>query len=139
MPPAKQLPSESPCPCGNPKSLNDCCLPYIEGKSSVPTAETLMRSRYTAHVLLAIDYLWNTWSPTERIRSSKQDIQAWASSCEWLGLRILGTEAGQHTDSQGLVSFVALYRQNGQLHEHHEISVFNKTHQGWFYVNHKDE
>ena len=97
-----------------------------------------MRSRYTAHVLLAIDYLWNTWSPEQRINSSKQAIHAWASSCEWLGLRILETQAGQVQDAQGLVSFIALFRQAGQLHEHHEVSVFNKTQQGWFYVNHKD-
>ena len=97
-----------------------------------------MRSRYTAHVLLAIDYLWGTWSPEQRIRSSKQDIQAWASSCEWLGLRILDTQAGQPQDNEGLVSFVALFRQHGQLHEHHEISLFKKTLQGWVYVDHQD-
>ncbi|GGY69069.1 hypothetical protein GCM10011613_11730 [Cellvibrio zantedeschiae] len=97
-----------------------------------------MRSRYTAHVLLEIDYLWNTWSPEQRIRSSKQEIQAWASSCEWLGLRILETKAGQPQDSEGLVSFVALFRQHGRIHEHHEISIFKKTLQNWYYVNHKD-
>ena len=139
MPPAKKLAAESPCPCGNQKHLVDCCLPYIEGKTPAPTAEALMRSRYTAHVLLAIDYLWNTWSPEERIRSSKQDINAWASSCDWLGLRILETQAGQTQDTQGLVNFIALFRQNGQLHEHHEISVFKKAHTGWLYVSHKDE
>lgn len=98
-----------------------------------------MRSRYTAHVLLAIDYLWNTWSPEERIRSSKQDINTWASSCDWLGLRILETQAGQTQDTQGLVHFIALFRQNGQLHEHDEISVFKKAQAGWLYVSHKNE
>lgn len=139
MPPAKQLPIESPCPCGSQKILNDCCLCYIEGKSAAPTAEALMRSRYTAHILLAIDYLWNTWSPEERIRSSKHDILAWASSCDWLELRILDTQAGQPEDTEGLVRFIALFQQDGQLHEHHEMSVFEKTQQGWFYVNHKAE
>jgi SEC-C motif-containing protein len=145
MPPAKpldiqlgsHLDSQAICPCGSKKSLGDCCLPYVEGKSPAPTAEALMRSRYTAHVLLAIDYLWNTWSPEERIRSSKADIAAWASSCEWLGLQILETKAGGVKDDQGLVSFIALFRQNGELHQHHEVSVFKKTLQGWLYVNHK--
>jgi SEC-C motif-containing protein len=139
MPPTKQLRAQSPCPCGNPKSLGDCCLPYIEGKLLAATAETLMRSRYTAHVIVAVDYLWDTWSPEERGGSSKQDIHAWASSCEWLGLRILETQTGQLKDSQDLVSFIALFRQNGELREHHETSVFKKTQQGWLYVSHKAE
>ncbi len=137
MPPTKNLDAQSVCPCGSKNSLGDCCLQYIEGKSPAPTAEALMRSRYTAHVLLAIDYLWNTWSPEERIRSSKADIEAWATSCEWLGLQILETKAGSLSDNQGLVSFVALFRQDGELQQHHEVSAFRKTLQGWLYVSHK--
>lgn len=138
MPPAKPLDAQSVCPCGSKNSLGDCCLPYIEGKLLAPTAEALMRSRYTAHVLLAIDYLWNTWSAEERIRSSKVDIQAWASSCEWLGLQILETKAGGAQDNQGIVSFIALFRQHGELQQHHEVSVFKKTLHGWLYVSHTD-
>jgi SEC-C motif-containing protein len=138
MPPAKLLPPETPCPCGSTRHLVDCCLGYIEGKSKAPTAEALMRSRYTAHVLLAIDYLWDTWSAEERIRSSKEAIHEWANSCEWLGLQILATEAGKFEDTQGTVSFIALFRQNGLLEQHHEVSLFLKTHQGWRYLKHKD-
>jgi len=97
-----------------------------------------MRSRYSAHVLMAIDYLWDTWSPTERIRSSKEDIAAWANSCEWLGLQILETTAGKEQDNQGMVSFIARYRQNGQLQQHHEVSVFKRVQQAWLYIGHRD-
>jgi SEC-C motif-containing protein len=97
-----------------------------------------MRSRYTAHVLSEIDYLWDTWSPEERSRSSKADIEAWTSNCEWLGLKITGTKAGGKKDRHGVVSFVALFRQNDELHEHHEVSLFKKTALGnWLYVDHK--
>lgn len=96
-----------------------------------------MRSRYTAHVALAMDYLWQTWSPEKRIRSSKADIEAWASSCEWLGLQILATEAGSAKDNEGVVSFIALFRQNGQLHHHQETSLFKKTLEGWQYMDHQ--
>lgn len=139
MPPAKHFNPESPCPCGNPETLGNCCLPYIKGVALAPTAQVLMRSRYTAHVILAIDYLWDTWSAEQRIRSSKQDIEAWASSCEWLGLKILATEKGQQQDNQGVVEFIALFRQNGQLQQHHEISVFSKLQQAWSYMGHKNE
>lgn len=137
MPPANTLSSESTCPCGSQKQLGDCCLPYIERKSLAPTAEALMRSRYSAHVLMAIDYLWDTWSPQERIRSSKEDIAAWASSCEWLGLQILETKAGKEQDNHGLVSFIALFRQAGKLEQHHEVSVFKRAQQAWLYIGHK--
>lgn len=97
-----------------------------------------MRSRYTAHVLLAIDYLWETWSPAVRIRSSKADITAWASACEWLGLGILATEKGQPGDSEGLVHFVATFRQHGQVHQHQELSLFRKSGEKWLYIDHND-
>jgi len=137
MPPTNTFNPESACPCGSQKQLGACCLPYLERKVLAPTAEALMRSRYSAHVLMAIDYLWDTWSPTERIQSSKESIAAWASSCEWLGLKILETNAGQEHDKQGLVSFIAVFRQNGQLQQHHEISVFKRVQQAWLYIGHQ--
>lgn len=138
MPPAKPFAPESICPCGSQKQLGDCCLRYIEHKALAPTAEALMRSRYSAHVLLAIDYLWDTWSPEERIRSSKEDVSAWACSCEWLGLQILETTAGKAQDNQGLVNFIAFFRQNGQLQQHHEVSIFRRVQQAWLYVGHQN-
>jgi SEC-C motif domain protein len=142
MPPATQVPTsinpQAACPCGSGIALASCCQPYIDGKANAPTAETLMRSRYTAHVLLAIDYLWDTWSPDLRIRSSKADIKAWASACEWLGLRILETNKGQPQDDEGLVHFVAVFRQHGQLEQHQELSLFRKSGERWLYIDHHD-
>ncbi len=97
-----------------------------------------MRSRYSAHALLAIDYLWDTWSPEQRLRSSKQDILQWAQSCDWLGLQILATHKGQAGDQEGTVEFIALFRQNGQLQQHHELSLFRKNLGKWLYVDHRD-
>lgn len=125
-----------PCPCGSGSSLRGCCLPRLTGKAPARTAEQLMRSRYTAHVFLQIDYLWQTWSANQRQRSSPAQIRTWAASCEWLGLHILATEAGQETDNEGQVSFVALYQHDGQLHKHHEVSLFQQVMGRWFYVDH---
>jgi SEC-C motif-containing protein len=96
-----------------------------------------MRSRYSAHCLLAIDYLWDTWAPAQRIRSSKQSIRDWACACEWLGLNILSTKEGSATDNQGIVEFKAHYRLDGENQTHHEISVFTKISEAWFYVDHQ--
>jgi SEC-C motif-containing protein len=142
MPPIPPpLNRNAPCPCGSQHQLQQCCLIFIEGTLPAPTAETLMRSRYTAHalstqVLSAIDYLWDTWSPEQRERSSKADIRHWAESCEWLGLEIRRTQAGSAIDEQGLVEFVAHFRQAGQNHQHHELSVFKKAEGKWLYVDH---
>lgn len=96
-----------------------------------------MRSRYSAHVILAIDYLWATWSPEQRLRSSKSDIRAWAASCEWLGLQILATHLGGEADDTGIVEFIALFRQGGNVHQHHEVSQFKKSLGKWLYVDHQ--
>ncbi|RYZ85681.1 MAG: zinc chelation protein SecC [Moraxellaceae bacterium] len=137
MPPAKIVNAQSACPCGHHSPLATCCLPFIRGVANPPTAEALMRSRYTAHVLLDADYLWDTWNPEQRVRSNKEEIMGWASSCEWRGLQILKTEAGRHDDLDGLVTFIAIFRQNGKLHHHQETSIFKKVLGRWLYVDHK--
>ena len=60
------------CPCGSQISLSNCCLPLLSGQTHAKTAEQLMRSRYSAHVLLQIEYLWQTWMPEVRQRSSRE-------------------------------------------------------------------
>lgn len=125
-----------PCPCGSGATLRDCCLSRLMGEQPARTAEQLMRSRYTAHVFAQISYLWDTWSPAQRQRSNPAEIRAWATSCDWLGLQILASKAGQPNDNEGQVTFVALFRQDGQLHQHHEVSLFRQVMGRWFYVDH---
>lgn len=138
MPLTKQLNPESPCPCGSDKSLAGCCLPLIRRQVPAATAEALMRSRYTAHCLQAIDYLWDTWDPQQRQQSSPEDIRQWASSCHWLGLHIVATTAGKENDQQGAVRFIASYIQEGEKHQHREVSLFKKSDNGWLYINQLD-
>ena len=45
---ARQL---SRCPCLSGSAYQDCCGPYHSGSADAPTAERLMRSRYSAFVL----------------------------------------------------------------------------------------
>lgn len=125
-----------PCPCDSNASLAQCCLPLLHGQQTAETAEQLMRSRYTAHVLLQIDYLWQTWDASTRQRSTPEQIYTWAASCDWLNLEVLSTDQGQAGDSDGRVDFVALYRQGGELHQHHEIALFRQLGNRWFYVDH---
>ena len=48
------------CPCGSGRAYTECCEPYITGTAKPPTAEALMRSRYSAYVEHAVDYIINT-------------------------------------------------------------------------------
>ena len=43
------------CPCGSGLDYGLCCGQYISGAKDAPTAEALMRSRYTAYVVHEID------------------------------------------------------------------------------------
>ena len=48
-----------------------------------------MRSRYTAFALRDEDYLFRTWHPRTRPAPPY-----WVEGTQWVGLRILGAEAG---------------------------------------------
>jgi SEC-C motif-containing protein len=45
------------CPCGSGKSYGECCRPVISGEKKAPTAESLMRARYSAYVKHEIDFI----------------------------------------------------------------------------------
>ena len=45
------------CHCGSGKKYNECCEPIIKGTIKAPTAESLMRARYTSYVVHEIDFI----------------------------------------------------------------------------------
>ncbi len=53
------------CPCGSERAYAACCGPWHAG-APAPTAEALMRSRYTAFVMELEPYLLATWHPGTR-------------------------------------------------------------------------
>jgi SEC-C motif-containing protein len=119
------------CPCGTGRPLAACCGVYHDNVHKPPTAEALMRSRYSAFVLRDADYLLATWAPETRPR--RLDLRADAT--EWLGLQLLGTEAGGETDEQGRVEFVARFRTGGVAQELHEHSRFRREGEQWLYID----
>jgi len=124
------------CPCGSNEAFDLCCGPYVRGEKSAPTAEALMRSRYTAYTLGNIDHIARTLAPESRGDFDARAARRWASEADWLGLRIVSTERGDVGDAGGIVEFVATYRQAGETIEHGEVSQFRKTDAGeWFFVS----
>lgn len=121
------------CACGSQIEYSSCCEPYITGKLEAPTAEALMRSRYTAHVVAVIPYLKKTLAPEARKNFNEQEVRAWATNSEWLGLKIVTAREGA---SEATVEFIATYKSDEKVLEHHEVAQFKKASdkKRWFFV-----
>ena len=94
------------------------------------TAETLMRSRYSAYVFALEPYLLATWHASTR--PSSLDL-AEAENTRWIGLQIkrhqqIGTDSA-------IVEFVARYKIDGRAHRLHEISRFLREGGRWYYLD----
>jgi SEC-C motif-containing protein len=93
-----------------------------------------MRSRYSAYVEHAIDYIINTC-----VHRGKDDIdfkstRDWSERSKWLGLKIISTEKGGLNDKEGTVEFEAVYERDGLKDVHHETAKFKKESTGeWLY------
>ena len=117
------------CPCGSNNKYADCCGRYLDGGEIAPTAEALMRSRYTAYTLLREDYVLATWYSVSRpISLSLADDVA----TKWLGLEVKRHQ--QQQADHAVVEFVARYKVNGRAHRLHEVSRFVRENGQWFYV-----
>lgn len=122
------------CPCGTGRTLRTCCGPLLDG-APAPTAEALMRSRYTAFALAgrhpgAENHLWRTWHPSKR-----PDDVAPEPGMTWEGLTITEVVDGGVDDQSGEVTFVARWRQGraaGVLQEH---SFFVRRGGRWVYLD----
>jgi len=122
------------CPCGSGKPIDTCCGPIIKGAAKAPTAEALMRARYTAYATGAVDFIVSSCHREED--DGGIDLEAtkkWSEESKWLGLRIVRTEKGGPTDSKGVVEFVATYEQGGLRDEHHEVGHFVRKDGDWLY------
>lgn len=127
--------SAKACPCGSGKTFSDCCEPYIKGAKKAPSAEALMRSRYSAFATGAMDYIYNTHHESTRGELDMEGVKSWALNSEWLGLEIRETDKGQEKDSEGKVEFKCKFNYNGQEQTHHELSSFIKEKGEWFFVD----
>jgi len=77
------------CPCGSGTAFNQCCQPYHLKVKAAPTAEALMRSRYSAFVVADADYLYETTHLSKRKNHSKSAYLNSAKNTKWLKLEIV--------------------------------------------------
>ncbi len=116
------------CPCGSGRTYAACCKPYHEG-AAAPTAEALMRSRYSAYVLELEPYLLSTWHASTRPQSLELEA---GPKPKWLGLQVR-----RHVPEgeRATVEFVARCRVGGRAQRMHEISRFVREDGRWYYVD----
>ena len=141
--------STQTCPCqinpsidkvDSPLTYQACCQPYHDGLCDenndkavgvrAETAERLMRTRYSAFVLVKPDYIVKTTLPAEQSLLDVNAIETWAKETDWAGLEIV-----QHTPKLGKrhaqVEFKAYFNTSkdasSQLQAHHELSAFVKV------------
>ena len=145
--------SAQTCPCQiNPSSddisaplpYKDCCQPYHDGICNkeaneendnadgikADTAERLMRTRYSAFVLVKPEYIVKTTLPVQQKLLDIKAIESWAKETDWAGLEIVA-----HTPKLGKrhaqVEFKAYFNvsdnEDDGLQAHHELSAFVKV------------
>lgn len=117
------------CFCGSDEPYSRCCGPFIKGAATAPSAEKLMRSRYSAYVMAAVDYLVETTHSSKRGGLVKSEILQWAKSNNWLGLEIINSDTFR-------VEFKAYFRdRSGKKQTHHERSDFVFEEGKWSYLD----
>jgi SEC-C motif domain protein len=127
---APVLTADSPCPCGLPGGYGACCGRLHSGEAAAPTAERLMRSRYSAFVVEDTAYLLRTWHPATRPAVLDCD-----PAMHWEGLEIIAATDGSAFHSAGTVTFRARYRHHGKRGLLHERSRFARVAGHWVYVD----
>ena len=98
--PVPEIDDSTRCPCGTGLTYGGCCGPFLKATAQPPTAERMMRSRYTAYVARHPGYLLATWHPSTRPPTLVLDADT-----QWLGLEILGRTRGGMLDNEGTVEF----------------------------------
>lgn len=124
------------CHCCSGLNFADCCQPFLLGTKKVETAESMMRSRYSAYVVVDVDYILKTTHRATRHLHQANTIKQWAKSSIWEKLEIISTQAGGETDVVGRVEFKAHFLDsNKRAQVHYEHSSFSKENGCWYFVD----
>lgn len=126
----RTLPEDARCPCGG-GAFGACCGPILAG-ATAPTAERLMRSRFTAFAVGDAAHLRATWHPATA--PDRLDLD---DELRWERLDVIGTTGGEPGAARGTVEFRAHWRSNDgrQAGELHETSRFRTIAGRWLYVD----
>ena len=117
------------CPCGTGSDYHDCCERFHKS-APAPTAQQLMRARYSAYVLNDTAFIAATWHPTTR--PQLEERVAGETDNRWLGLEV---RHACETGDEATVEFVARYKRGGRAQRLHEVSRFVREAGLWWYLD----
>lgn len=117
------------CPCGSGDVFGGCCGPLLAG-AAAPTAERLMRSRFTAFSVKDAAYLLATWHPSTRPAEIDLD-----DDVVWRRLVVVDRTGGGPFDRDGEVEFEAFWQQDGERGSLRERSRFVREDRRWLYLD----
>jgi SEC-C motif domain protein len=122
---------QKPCPCGGNSDYTACCGRWHAGALHLqaPSAQALMRSRYSAYALGLGTYLQDTWHASTR----PADAPRFDTRLHWLGLEVKRQLSLGANEAE--VEFVARSKSAGRAHRLHERSRFVFEAGRWFYVD----
>lgn len=122
------------CPCGSGDTLDACCGRYHDG-APAPTAEKLMRSRYSAYVLCRIDYLCKTTLPAQQAGLDMTRIRHWSVESTWLGLSIEEVELIAGIPEHARVVFSVRWHDGQNERVHYENAGFVQIDSRWYFLD----
>jgi SEC-C motif-containing protein len=120
------------CPCDSGKNFELCCQLLLSGHDRPATAEALMRSRFTAHVVNDYAYLHRTHRPTANVPYLEETGDA-DDSVKWTKLVVHSHEPGASPDN-AFVEFSAFFTDEAGDHVIHEKSEFHRDNGQWLYT-----
>jgi len=125
------------CPCGSKIPYDTCCKKYHLGKAAVTNALDLLRSRYSAYVMNAGEYIIKTTHPKSKLYD--EDLERWSDSITFFSentdfekLEILDFQDGK---KEAHATFIAHLSQNGKDCSFQEKSRFIKENGLWTYFS----
>ncbi|MDD2600892.1 MAG: YchJ family protein [Kiritimatiellae bacterium] len=125
------------CPCGSKLTFCQCCEPFLLETKKPKTPTQLMRSRYTAYAMGAVEFLYKTSSAKVKKEFDADNSRKWAESAKWTGIEILKESNGKADDTTGSVEFIAHYTVNETEFNHHEKADFEKINGEWLFMDGK--
>lgn len=124
------------CPCCSGIDYAKCCKPYHAGRT-VPNAEALMRSRYSAYALHLASYIIDTTHPeNSQYLADKvlwlKEINDFTNNTTFQKLEVLEFTDGKN---EAFVTFNAHMTQHGNDASFTERSRFKRIKGCWLYLD----
>lgn len=127
---------ETPCPCGSGKTFGACCQPVLLQKQPAATAEALMRSRFTAHVVRDYAHLHRSYAGTAKKPYDEKVAKESTYDLKWTRLVIHAHESAVNGNPDSATVDFSAYFLDNENNERalQENAAFQRTGGEWVYT-----